>query len=80
MTRYDDASARAAGREKGSVMTVVFELEGQPFTALNGGPMFTFTEAISLVVLGQALRRRSGSTMRVAQGARTGTPRGPGGS
>ena len=35
---------------KGSVMTVAFELAGQPFTALNGGPRFKFTEAISLVV------------------------------
>ena len=35
---------------KGSVMTVDFELDGQPFTALNGGPTFKFTEAISLVV------------------------------
>jgi predicted 3-demethylubiquinone-9 3-methyltransferase (glyoxalase superfamily) len=35
---------------KGSVMTISFELEGQEFTALNGGPHFKFTEAISLVV------------------------------
>ena len=35
---------------KGSVMTVDFELDGQRFTALNGGPQFKFTEAISLVV------------------------------
>ena len=35
---------------KGSVMTVAFELDGLSFTALNGGPMFKFTEAISLVV------------------------------
>lgn len=35
---------------KGSVMTVGFELDGQKFTALNGGPIFKFTEAISLVV------------------------------
>jgi predicted 3-demethylubiquinone-9 3-methyltransferase (glyoxalase superfamily) len=35
---------------KGSVMTVSFEIEGQAFTALNGGPQFKFTEAISLVV------------------------------
>lgn len=35
---------------KGSVMTVAFELDGQNFTALNGGPIFKFTEAISLVV------------------------------
>jgi len=35
---------------KGSVMTVDFELDGHPFTALNGGPQFTFTEAVSFVV------------------------------
>src|SRR5712692_4813776 len=50
VTRYDDEGARAAGRPKGSVMTVAFELDGQEFVALNGGPMFKFTEAISFVV------------------------------
>ena len=50
MTRYDEEGAKAAGRPKGTVMTVAFELDGQEFTALNGGPVFTFTEAISLVV------------------------------
>src|SRR5918999_295275 len=50
LTRYDEEGARVAGRPKGSVMTVDFELDGQPFVALNGGPLFTFTEAISLVV------------------------------
>jgi predicted 3-demethylubiquinone-9 3-methyltransferase (glyoxalase superfamily) len=49
-TRYDEAGAKAAGRPKGSVMTVAFQLDGQDFTALNGGPHFKFTEAISLVV------------------------------
>lgn len=38
------------GRPPGSIMTVEFDLDGQPFTALNGGPMFTFSEAISLQV------------------------------
>jgi predicted 3-demethylubiquinone-9 3-methyltransferase (glyoxalase superfamily) len=50
VTRYDDEAAKAAGRPKGSVMTVAFELDGQGFTALNGGPLFKFTEAISFVV------------------------------
>jgi predicted 3-demethylubiquinone-9 3-methyltransferase (glyoxalase superfamily) len=50
ITRYDDESSRVAGRPKGSVMTVEFELDGQKFTALNGGPLFKFTEAISFVV------------------------------
>ena len=36
--------------EKGAVMTVVFELDGQEFVALNGGPRFKFTEAVSFVV------------------------------
>jgi len=35
---------------KGSILTIAFELDGQKFTALNGGPVFKFTEAISLVV------------------------------
>ncbi len=50
MARYDDQAAKAAGRPKGSVMTVQFELDGQEFVALNGGPAFKFTEAISFVV------------------------------
>ena len=50
VTRYDDATASAAHRPLGSVMTVAFELDGQRFTALNGGPVFTFNPALSLVV------------------------------
>jgi predicted 3-demethylubiquinone-9 3-methyltransferase (glyoxalase superfamily) len=49
-TRYDDEGSKAAGRPKGSVMTVQFELDGQEITALNGGPLFKFTEAVSFVV------------------------------
>ena len=50
IARYGDAAAQAAGRPKGSVLTVAFELSGQDFTALNGGPVFKFTEAISFQV------------------------------
>ncbi len=46
VTRYGDAGPGA----KGTVMTVAFQLEGQDFVALNGGPQFKFNEAISLVV------------------------------
>ena len=46
VVRYGDAGPGP----KGSVMTATFELEGQQFTALNGGPHFKFTEAISFVV------------------------------
>ena len=45
-TRYGDAGPGP----KGSVMTIGFELDGQSFTGLNGGPVFKFTEAMSLVV------------------------------
>ena len=50
ITRYGEAAEKAAGRPAGSVMTVEFELEGQKFTALNGGPVFKFNESISFVV------------------------------
>jgi predicted 3-demethylubiquinone-9 3-methyltransferase (glyoxalase superfamily) len=48
--RYDEASARGAGRPVGSVLTIEFEIAGQKFTALNGGPEFKFNESISFVV------------------------------
>ncbi|HEU4628589.1 MAG TPA: VOC family protein [Gemmatimonadaceae bacterium] len=50
VTRYSDVGAEIHQRPAGSVMTVAFELDGQPFTALNGGPVFTFNEALSLQV------------------------------
>ena len=50
ITRYDEAAAKATGQKAGSVMTASFQLEGQEFVALNGGPHFRFTEAISFVV------------------------------
>ena len=50
VARYDEAGAKASGQPKGSVMTVSFTLDGQEFLGLNGGPIFKFTEAISLIV------------------------------
>lgn len=50
ITRYPESAAKCSGQSKGSVMTVEFDIEGQRFTALNGGPNFKFTEAISFVV------------------------------
>ena len=50
IARYGEAGREIHGRPPGSVMTVAFELAGQSFTALNGGPVFTFNEAISLQV------------------------------
>jgi len=50
IARYGEAGAEISGRPKGTVMTMTFQLEGQEFMALNGGPQFKFTEAISFVV------------------------------
>ena len=50
LTSYSTEAAEAAGRAEGSAMTVVFRLDGQEFVALNGGPIFKFSEAMSFVV------------------------------
>ena len=50
IVRYDEEAAKPTGRPPGSVMVVDFQLAGQKFVALNGGPAFNFTEAISFVV------------------------------
>lgn len=49
IARYGESGANVSGRPKGSVMTVTFELDGQEFMALNGGPVFTFSPAISFI-------------------------------
>lgn len=48
--RYGAEGAGASGRPQGSVMTVSFQLDGQQFVALNGGPVYKITPAISFVV------------------------------
>ena len=50
VSRYGEAGREVHGKQPGTVMTVGFELDGQAFTALNGGPMFKFNEAISFQV------------------------------
>lgn len=50
ISRYGKAGYEVHGQRAGTVMTVAFELGGQAFTALNGGPMFKFNEAISFQV------------------------------
>lgn len=81
--RYPEAGQEIHGKAAGSVLTVDFELGGQKFTALNGGPHFKFNEAVSLQVmcdtqaevdrywekLGEGGTRRHGS----AVGSRTAT-------
>jgi predicted 3-demethylubiquinone-9 3-methyltransferase (glyoxalase superfamily) len=48
--RYGPAASKSSGLPEGSVLTVEFELDGRPFMALNGGPAFRFSEAVSFVV------------------------------
>lgn len=50
IARYGSAGREIHGRPPGSVMSVAFDLDGQAFMALNGGPLFEFNEAISLQV------------------------------
>lgn len=50
ISRYGEAGREMHGKPAGSVMVIAFELDGQAFTALNGGPMFKFNEAISFQV------------------------------
>lgn len=50
ITRYPKAAEAVAGKPAGSVMTVEFIIADQPFVALNGGPDFKFTEAISFMI------------------------------
>jgi predicted 3-demethylubiquinone-9 3-methyltransferase (glyoxalase superfamily) len=50
ITRYGEAGSKASGMPKGTVMTVIFRLREQEFVALNGGPQFKFSEAISFIV------------------------------
>jgi predicted 3-demethylubiquinone-9 3-methyltransferase (glyoxalase superfamily) len=53
ISRYGEAGKEAHGQKAGTVMVVEFELNGQPFTALNGGPVFKFNEAISFQIMCQ---------------------------
>ncbi|HZR45154.1 MAG TPA: VOC family protein, partial [Candidatus Manganitrophaceae bacterium] len=50
ITRYGKEGFEIHGRPEGSVLTVEFEINGQPFTALNGGPAFKFNEAVSFQI------------------------------
>ena len=80
IARYGKAGFEHHHRPAGSVMTVAFELDGQSFVALNGGPVFKFSEAISFAGIARARRkstisgRSSPPTARAsAAGSRTST-------
>lgn len=50
VARYGEAGAEVSGMVKGTVMTVLFELDGEKFLGLNGGPLFTFSSAVSFMI------------------------------
>jgi predicted 3-demethylubiquinone-9 3-methyltransferase (glyoxalase superfamily) len=68
ISRYGDAGAEISGRPKGTVMVVRFQLDGQEFLALNGGPQFKFTEAISLVVNCETQQEIDGLWEKLSEG------------
>src|SRR6266545_899955 len=70
--RYGKAGAEASGMPKGSVMTVKFLLDGQEFVALNGGPHFKPSEAISFVVSCESQEEIDEFWEKLSQGAETG--------
>jgi len=68
VTRYGEAGASASGRPAGTVMTIAFELEGQEFLALNGGPVFAFSPAISFIVNCETQEELDGLWEKLSEG------------
>jgi predicted 3-demethylubiquinone-9 3-methyltransferase (glyoxalase superfamily) len=69
--RYGEAGAKASGMPRGTLMTIAFMLEGQEFMALNGGPVFTFSPAISLAVNCATQKELDGLWQKLSQGGQT---------
>jgi predicted 3-demethylubiquinone-9 3-methyltransferase (glyoxalase superfamily) len=72
ITRYGEAGAEVSGRPTGSVMTVTFEIEGQEFVALNGGPHFKFSEAISFMAKCETQKEIDEMWEKLSQGGKEG--------
>jgi predicted 3-demethylubiquinone-9 3-methyltransferase (glyoxalase superfamily) len=72
ISRYGEAGRDVHGKEAGSVMVVEFEIAGQTFTALNGGPQFKFSEAVSFQVMCDTQDEIDYFWSRLAQGGRAG--------
>jgi predicted 3-demethylubiquinone-9 3-methyltransferase (glyoxalase superfamily) len=75
VTCYGKEGFDVHGRPEGSVMTVSFRLEGQEFTAINGGPHFKFSEAISFVVRCEAQNEVDHYWGKLSEGGNEGTQR-----
>jgi predicted 3-demethylubiquinone-9 3-methyltransferase (glyoxalase superfamily) len=71
ITRYNEVGSRASGRPEGSVMTIAFQIEGQNFTALNGGPVFKFSPAVSFVVSCENQKEIDHFWERLSKGGKT---------
>jgi predicted 3-demethylubiquinone-9 3-methyltransferase (glyoxalase superfamily) len=72
IARYGEAGAKVSGRPTGSVMTMMFRLDGQEFMALNGGPFFKFTEALSFIVNCKTQKEVDGLWEKLSEGGRKG--------
>ena len=72
ISRYPEAGRDVHGKAAGSVMLVEFELDGQTFTALNGGPQFKFSEAVSFQVMCDTQEEIDHFWMRLSEGGREG--------
>ena len=72
VTRYGEEGAKISGRVKGTVMTISFELDGQEFIALNGGPIFTFSPSISFIVNCKSQDEVDDYWMRLSEGGEPG--------
>ena len=68
ITHYAEAGKELHGKPAGTVLTIAFELEGREFIALNGGPMFKFTEAISLSINCETQEEMDYYWQRLSQG------------
>jgi predicted 3-demethylubiquinone-9 3-methyltransferase (glyoxalase superfamily) len=68
IARHSKESAQAVGNAEGSVMAVAFELDGQAFTALNGGPRCSFNRSISLVINCQSQEEVDHYSNRLCEG------------
>jgi len=71
VTHYGAEGAKVSGRPEGSVMTVTFQLDGQSFMALNGGPVFTFSPAISFIVNCETQEEVDGFWEKLSEGGKT---------
>ena len=72
ISRYGKTGRERHGKEAGSVMLVEFEIAGQTFTALNGGPQFKFTEAVSFQIMCETQNEIDYFWSKLSEGGREG--------